>query len=450
VVSFLVGALDEPYENRIGRGREAAEDPEHAAEVDIGAHRAGALSADDHLRKGRERVLRGICQLPVGSHELLADGVHETAVAGLGLDQEPRESAEPVPGIGLVQRVAAGSLDLRDPVSGDGLEQGLFAGEASINGANADAGANGDRLDRDPGSFLGNGLARGLEQSATVAFGVHAKRTPRNGEFWQRAHVSGSIGSGYASVTGVSSILVTGGSGVLGSHVARLLRERGHDVRVLSRQSEVGTHRGDLTSGEGVADALDGVELVVHAASDTPQGRTDLRQTRTLLDAEQHLRHLVYVSIVGIDAMPYGYYGRKLACEQAIAGGSVPHTIQRATQFHELLERGLRAAGRLPLAPLPLPLAWQVQPIAAAEVAQRIVALLGEEPGGRAVDLGGPEVLTAKRVVDVWRARHERPRTVANVHPPGRTARAFRRGLNTTPEHADGVQTWEQFVRKSA
>ena len=118
--------------------------------------------------------------------------------------------------------------------------------------------------------------------------------------------------------------------------------------------------------------------------------------------------------------MPYGYYGRKLACEQAIADGSVPHTIQRATQFHELLERGLRAAGRLPLAPLPL--AWQVQPISAAEVAQRIVALLGEAPSGRAVDLGGPEVLTAKRVVDVWRARHPRPRTVANVHPPGRTA----------------------------
>jgi uncharacterized protein YbjT (DUF2867 family) len=448
VLSFLVGALDDPCEDGIGGGREAAEDPEHAAEVDIGAHRAGALSADDHLRNGRECVLCGVLQLPVGSHELLADGVHETAVAGLRLNQEPCESAEPVPGIGLVQRVAAGPLDLRNPVAGDGFEQGLFAGEASIDGADADAGAGGDRLDRDSGSFLGNGLARGLEQSATVAFGVRAKRAPIGEGFWLRAHVSGSTGSGYASVTGVSSILVTGGSGVLGSHVARLLRERGDDVRVLSRQPDVGTHRGDLTSGDGIADALDGIELVVHAASDTPQGRTDLRQTRTLLDAGQHLRHLLYVSIVGIDAMPYGYFGRKLECEQAVAGGLVPYTIQRATQFHELLERGLRAAGRLPLAPLPL--AWQVQPIAAAEVAQRIVALLGEEPGGRAVDLGGPELLTAKRVVDVWRARHERPRMVANVHPPGRTARAFRRGLNTTPEHADGVQTWEQFVRKSA
>ena len=61
-----------------------------------------------------------------------------------------------------------------------------------------------------------------------------------------------------------------------------------------------------------------------------------------------------------------------------------------------------------------------------------------------AIDRWRPGSLTAKRVADVWRARHERPRTVANVHPPGRTARAFRRGLNTTPEHADGVQTWEQ------
>jgi uncharacterized protein YbjT (DUF2867 family) len=248
-------------------------------------------------------------------------------------------------------------------------------------------------------------------------------------------------------VPAVSGILVTGGSGVLGRHVVSALRDQGDDVRVLSRQPDRGTHLGDLATGAGVREALDGVELVVHAASDTPTGRTDLRQTQALVNGGPHVRHLLYISIVGIDAMPYGYYGRKLACEHVITAGSVPYTILRATQFHELLQRALRAAGHLPVAPLPL--SWQVQPVGAGEVAQRIVALIAGEPLGRAEDLGGPEVLTARRIVDVWRARHGRPRAVVNLPAPGRTSRAFRRGLNTTPGHADGRQTWEEFVASS-
>jgi len=53
----LVGVLDEPREDGICGGGEAAEDPEHAAEIDVGAHRAGALGAGDHLRTRRECVL---------------------------------------------------------------------------------------------------------------------------------------------------------------------------------------------------------------------------------------------------------------------------------------------------------------------------------------------------------------------------------------------------------
>jgi uncharacterized protein YbjT (DUF2867 family) len=242
----------------------------------------------------------------------------------------------------------------------------------------------------------------------------------------------------------VSSVLVTGGSGVLGQHLVTRLRVRGDDVRVLSRRLEGGTHLGDLASGEGVRDAVAGVELVVHAASATPQGRSDLRQTRTLLEAARHVRHLLYVSIVGIDEMPYGYYRHKLACEQAIAGDPVPHTIFRATQFHELLERGLLAVSRLPVAPLPL--GWHFQPVAADEVAERIAELIAAGPVGRAEDFGGPEVLDLRRVVEVWRGRHHRPRAVLGFYVPGRTSRALRTGVNTTPQHAAGRQTWEQFV----
>src|SRR4051794_6980079 len=133
----------------------------------------------------------------------------------------------------------------------------------------------------------------------------------------------------------MSVVLVTGGTGVLGRHVVSLARERGHDVRVLSRRPGAGTHVGDLATGAGVAEAARGAELVVHAASDTRRlGRSDLEQTRRLLAAARDARHLLFISIVGIDAIPYAYYRRKLACERAVAASGVPHTTLRATQFH--------------------------------------------------------------------------------------------------------------------
>ena len=238
---------------------------------------------------------------------------------------------------------------------------------------------------------------------------------------------------------------MTGGSGVLGGHVVSLLRARGDEVRVLSRRPGRGTHVGDLASGGGLAEALEGVDRVVHAATNSPTGRTDLSQTENLLSAARDVAHLLYVSIVGIDRMPYAYYAHKLACEEAIEAGATPYTILRATQFHELLERGLRAAGRLPLAPVPLD--WKVQPVAAAEVAERVVDVVAGAPVRRADDFAGPEVLDLRRVVEVWRARHHQPRAVVGIPVPGRLSGALRRGANTAPGRADGRQTWEQFVQ---
>jgi nucleoside-diphosphate-sugar epimerase len=107
----------------------------------------------------------------------------------------------------------------------------------------------------------------------------------------------------------MSTLLVTGGTGALGRHIVARLRERGDDVRVLSRRPGAGTHVGDLSTGEGVAEAARDAELVVHAASDTFRrlGRSDLDQTRNLLDAAKDANHLLYVSIVGIDSIPYVY-----------------------------------------------------------------------------------------------------------------------------------------------
>lgn len=60
-------------------------------------------------------------------------------------------------------------------------------------------------------------------------------------------------------------IAVTGGTGTLGRHVATELRSRGQDVRVLSRNAE--KYRVDLTTGEGLGEALRGSEVVIDAAN---------------------------------------------------------------------------------------------------------------------------------------------------------------------------------------
>ena len=186
-------------------------------------------------------------------------------------------------------------------------------------------------------------------------------------------------------------------------------------------------------------------ELVLHTASDTRHaGKRDVEQTRRLLDASTDVQHLVYVSIVGIDALPFRYYRRKLACELAIQASGTAHTILRATQFHELLGRALQSIERLPIAPLPL--RWHFQSVAAAEVAGRAVELLEGKPRGRAPDFGGPQVLLAREISELWRDHRRRPRAIVDIRWPGRLYRAFRDGLNTCPAHAAGRQTWAEFV----
>ncbi len=243
----------------------------------------------------------------------------------------------------------------------------------------------------------------------------------------------------------MSTVLVTGGTGALGRHVVDRLRERGHDVRVLSRREGAGTHTGDLATGAGVLDAVAGAEVIVHAASDFRRfGAPDMDQTRNLLAAAGGVRHLLYVSIVGIDAIPFRYYRNKLACERLITDSGVPHTILRATQFHDLLAAVLSGVQRLPVAPLPAD--FRFQPVDTADVATRIADLAEGEPLGRAADFGGPQVATLAELADVWKQYRGGPKHVLRVPLPGRIARAFRAGANTCPKHAEGTRTWADYA----
>jgi uncharacterized protein YbjT (DUF2867 family) len=254
-----------------------------------------------------------------------------------------------------------------------------------------------------------------------------------------------------------SNILLTGGTGTLGRLALPLLQAAGGEVRVLSRHDQppadgVELMKGDLSTGEGVQAAVQGVATIVHCAG---SATGDEEKARNLARAARAAgaQHLVYISVVGAERVPvvsrldramFGYYASKLAGERVVEQSGVPWTTLRATQFHDLLLTAARALAKLPV--LPVPRGFRFQPIDAREVATRLVELSLGEPAGLVPDVAGPTVYGTDELVRSYlRSTHQR-RLILPVTVPGGAARALRAGANLAPERAVGRRTWEAFL----
>jgi len=251
----------------------------------------------------------------------------------------------------------------------------------------------------------------------------------------------------------MSTILITGGSGDLGSKLAVRFAAAGHTVRVLSRRRRPDTAttewaEGDMETDAGLAEAVAGADLVAHAATGGgTRAKADVPGTRNLLEACKRAGtpHFFYISIVGIERIPLGYYKAKLECERLIEASGVPWSNLRATQFHTLMDGFLRMFSRVPLV-LPVPKTFRFQPIETDEVAERMVGYAPNGPSGKLPDIGGPEVLTFGEIAKAWQRARGKRRPLVNVPVFGATARGFKAGYNCTPEHAEGKVTWEQWL----
>jgi len=236
-------------------------------------------------------------------------------------------------------------------------------------------------------------------------------------------------------------ILVTGGTGRLGRSTVEVLRDRGHDVRVFSRRPGEGHLVGDLRTGAGLADALSGVDAVVHLATTRSK---DIDQTRMLLAAMVGTdAHLVFISIVGVDEVPYAYYRDKLASEQAIEASRVPHTIIRVTQFHGFVAEFLDAQRRLPVT---FVVPARVQTVHIPEVAERLAELAEAGPSGRAPDFGGPELLTLRQHAEQWQHANGIRRPIWSLRLPGGFARAVREGKLASGLPGAGRVTFRAYL----
>jgi uncharacterized protein YbjT (DUF2867 family) len=174
-------------------------------------------------------------------------------------------------------------------------------------------------------------------------------------------------------------IAVAGATGRVGRHVVDVLETGGHEVVAMSRSSGV-----DVVTGDGLAEALVGVECVIDVAtgpSPDQEAATEFftAAARNLQEAGERagVRRMVVVSIIGVDRFTAGYGAAKLAHERAMLSGPIPVRVLRAAQFYEftgqLLEWGRQ--GEVSYVPR-----MRIQPIAARVVAQAL-ADLATAPG---------------------------------------------------------------------
>jgi len=222
-------------------------------------------------------------------------------------------------------------------------------------------------------------------------------------------------------------IAVAGGTGTVGRHVTELVRRLGHENVVLARSTGF-----DLQTGAGLPAALAGVDAVIDvvsistlsaAASSRFFGATTTNLLRE--GAAAGVRHHVSLSIVNASRVSAGYYAGKTVQEDTVAAGVVPWTILRATQFHEFAAQTLQRTARAGLALVPV---MRTQPVAAREVAERLVELALGAPRGHTPDLGGPREESLAEMVRAY-VRASRTRTrVVQFRLPGRMGAAMHDG----------------------
>ena len=232
-------------------------------------------------------------------------------------------------------------------------------------------------------------------------------------------------------------ILVTGATGTLGRDLVPLLRERGADVATLNRTPGTGHRVADLETGGGLSAALEGVSTVVHLAA----GRDQELETRTLVEAARAagVGHLVFISIVGIDDIPFPYYVQKRAAERVVEQSGLPFSTFRTTQFHPFVVSTFFAPQkRLPVLFTPR---LSVQPIDTLDVSEVLADLAVGEPQGRVADLGGPEVLTGVELARAFTAKPVIPFSLF-----GKTWSGYKAGHHLVPGSRSAGRTFAEYL----
>ena len=185
-------------------------------------------------------------------------------------------------------------------------------------------------------------------------------------------------------------IAVTGATGRVGRHVVDVLEARGHDVVPIAR-----SHGVDVITGEGLEEALAGVECVIDAATQPLSDQaaataffTTAARNLQEVGEEAGVQRVVLVSIVGADRFTGGFLAAKAAHEQALLAGPIPVRILRATQFHEFVPQMVEWGTQGDVVYVPR---IRTQLVAARAVAEALAGMVNGSADGAAVpEIAGP------------------------------------------------------------
>jgi uncharacterized protein YbjT (DUF2867 family) len=203
-------------------------------------------------------------------------------------------------------------------------------------------------------------------------------------------------------------ILVTGGTGHVGSEVVKELQKRNADVRILMRKNDAAAPAGvevaigDLLDPVSVQEAMDGVDKLYLLNAVLPD---ELTQGLIAYDLAKKLKlsHVVYHSVFRVEHFKdVPHFASKFAIENALREFDVPFTIIRPNYFSQndaTLKDALMNAG---VYPMPLGQvgisAVDIRDIAEAAA----IALTCEGHAGKTYNLNGPEVLSGPKMALIW------------------------------------------------
>jgi uncharacterized protein YbjT (DUF2867 family) len=245
-------------------------------------------------------------------------------------------------------------------------------------------------------------------------------------------------------------IVVIGGSGLIGSKTVERLRKKGHDVVAASPKSGVNS-----VTGEGLADALAGAQVVVDVANSPSFEEKAVLEffessARNLFAAEKAagVGHHVALSVVGTDRLPgSGYFRAKMAQENLIKKAGIPYTIVRSTQFYEFMgaiAQSGTAGQTVRLSPA------HIQPIAADDVADAMADVALAAPVNGTIEIAGPERSRLSDLVGRFLSATGDPRQVtADVHAPYFGVELDDRSLTPGDDPRIGATRFDDWLSQS-
>lgn len=212
-------------------------------------------------------------------------------------------------------------------------------------------------------------------------------------------------------------IAVAGGTGRLGRHLVDVLTEAGHDAAPFSR-----TTGADVVTGEGLAEALKGADVLVDAATgpspDKDEAAAFFRAAVANLRAaaaEAGVQRVVVVSIIGADRLTTGYAASKVVQERAWQDGPLPVHVLRSDLFHEFVEPVMSWGRQGDV----VHMARSVrQPVAARTVAETAVRLATAHDGPPLLEVAGPRVENVVDLATLVLAHRGDPARVEGVSDP--------------------------------